>query len=57
MQGYAEDIDFLNADTDGSATVSKDKSALERGQMLRRLDIKVQSDDLVAVHLSGAARS
>ena len=41
MQGYAEDIDFLNADTDGSATVSKDKSALERGQMLRRLDIKV----------------
>lgn len=57
MQGYAEDDDSLSTDADSSATASKVKSALERDQMLRRLDIKVRSDDLGAVHLSGAAKS
>lgn len=57
LQGHAEDSDSLNPYADGSATTSKVKSALERDQMLRRLDIKVQSDDLGAVHLSGTAKS
>lgn len=53
----AQDNDPLSQYADDPATTSKVKSALLGDQMLSALDIKVQSDDLGAVHLSGTASS
>lgn len=53
----AQDNDPLSQYADDAATTSKVKSALLGDQMLSALDIKVQSDDLGAVHLSGTASS
>lgn len=53
----AQDNDPLSQYADDPATTSKVKSALVGDQMLSALDIKVQSDDLGAVHLSGTASS
>lgn len=57
LHGHAEDSESLTTYADDSATTGKVKAALARDQMLGELDIKVQSDDLGAVHLSGSARS
>ncbi|MCB5189470.1 BON domain-containing protein [Methylobacillus arboreus] len=57
LSGHAEDNESLTTYTDDSATTGKVKAALARDQMLSALDIKVKSDDLGAVHLSGSVRS
>lgn len=53
----AQDNDPLSQYADDPATTNKVKAALVGDQMLSALQIKVQSDDLGAVHLSGTASS
>lgn len=57
LHGHAEDSASLTTYAEESATTGKVKAALARDQVLAALDIKVRSDDLGAVHLSGTARS
>ncbi|MCB5187116.1 BON domain-containing protein [Methylobacillus caricis] len=54
---WAEDTESLMNYADDSATTGKVKAALAKDTTLSALDIKVKSDDLGAVHLSGTARS
>ncbi|MCB5184653.1 BON domain-containing protein [Methylobacillus gramineus] len=54
---WAADTETLINYADDPATTGKVKAALAKDTRLSALDIKVKSDDLGAVHLSGSAKS